>query len=89
MAEEPHQAFEVLRSCGHEELLPHKLQSPQAQATQPDLIFQFSEQCFHLLSLPLGMRELWRLRQLPGTLSRGFIHVDRKIAKLTAGALRF
>jgi hypothetical protein len=30
MAEEPHQALEVLGSGGQEELLPHKLQSPQA-----------------------------------------------------------
>ena len=41
LAEEPHQSLEVLRSCSQKELLPHKLQSPQVQATQPDLIFQF------------------------------------------------
>jgi len=51
MAEEPHQALEVLGSGGQEDLLPHKLQSPQTQATQPNLIFQFGEQRFYLLSL--------------------------------------
>jgi hypothetical protein len=52
-------------------------------------MLQFREQGFHLLSLPLGMGELGRLRQLPCTLSGGFIHVDGKIAKRPAGALRF
>jgi hypothetical protein len=43
LAEEPHQSLDVLRSRCQEELLPHKLQSPQAQATQPkvDLREQF------------------------------------------------
>jgi len=53
LAEEPHQALEVLRSRGPEALLPHELQSTQAQATQSDLILQFGEQRFHLLSLAL------------------------------------
>jgi hypothetical protein len=39
--------------------------------------------------LPLGMGKLWRLRQLPCTLSGRFIHVDGKIAKRSPGALRF
>jgi hypothetical protein len=34
-------------------LLPHELQSPQAQAPQPDLILEFREQAVHLLSLSL------------------------------------
>jgi len=40
-AEEPHQALELLRGCGQEELFPHELESPQAQATQTDVILQF------------------------------------------------
>src|SRR5215471_1168605 len=43
LAEEPHQALEVLRSRGQEELFPHELESPQAQTTQADLILQFGE----------------------------------------------
>jgi hypothetical protein len=40
-AEEPHQALEVLRDCGQEELFQHELESPQAQATQTEVILQF------------------------------------------------
>jgi len=43
-------------------LLSHELQSAQAQATQPDLILQFREQGFQLLSLPLCLGELGRVR---------------------------
>jgi hypothetical protein len=38
LAEEPHQSLDVLRSRWQEELLPHELQSPQAQATQTNLM---------------------------------------------------
>ena len=38
LAEEPHQSLDVLRHRCQEELLPHELQPPQAQAAQPDLI---------------------------------------------------
>jgi hypothetical protein len=62
LAEEPHHAFEVLRSRGQEELLSHELQPPQAQATQSDLILQFGEQRFHLLSLALRTGKLGRVR---------------------------
>jgi hypothetical protein len=55
----------VLRRRSQEELLPHELQSSQTQATQPDLILQFREQGFYLLSLPLGVGELGGTRQLP------------------------
>src|SRR5450432_2994170 len=74
-AEEPHEALDVLGHRCEEELLPHKLQSPQTQTAQPDLIFQFREQRFHLLSLSLGMGKLWRLRQLPCALPGWFLHV--------------
>ena len=77
-----------LRSRCQEELLPHELQSPRAQAAQPDLILEFREQCFHFLSLPLCLRELWRVRQLPCTLARWFVQMDDKAAEGGAGALR-
>src|ERR1035441_3548647 len=64
-AEEAHESLDVLGHRGEEELLPHELQSPQPQATQSDLMLQFREQGFYLLSLPLGMGELGRVRQLP------------------------
>ena len=88
-AEEAHQSLDVLGHRGQEELLPHELQSPQPQATQSDRMLQFREQGFHLLSLALRMGELGRLRQLPCALPDWLIHVDGKIAKRSAGALRF
>jgi hypothetical protein len=87
LAEEPDQALEVLRSCREEELLSHELQPPQAQAAESDLIL-FSEQCFHLLSLPLCTGELWRLRQLASALPGWFVHVNGKKPESSAGALR-
>jgi hypothetical protein len=47
---------------GQQELLPHELQSPQAQATQPDLILEFCEQGFYFFPLPLCLGELRRVR---------------------------
>src|SRR5438445_3466910 len=47
-----------------EELLANKLHSTQAQATQSDLILEFCEQRFHLLSLPLCVREARRVCQV-------------------------
>ena len=40
LAEEADQPFDVLCRCSQEELLPNELHSPQAQATQSDLILQ-------------------------------------------------
>jgi hypothetical protein len=88
-AEEPHESFDVLGHGCQEELLAHELQSAQAQATQSDLILQFREQSFYLLSVPLGSGELGRVRQLSGALPGWFLHVDGKIAKRSAGALGF
>src|SRR5689334_21385853 len=76
LAEEAHQSLEVLSCRCQEELLAHKPESPQTQAPQSDLIFQFREQGFHFLSLPLCLGELWRVYQLPRTLPGGFILVD-------------
>jgi hypothetical protein len=45
-------------------------------APQSDLILQFREQGFHLLSLPLCFGELWRVDQLPRTLSGWFVLAD-------------
>ena len=81
LVEEAYQALDVLCRCGQEELLAHEPQSPQTQAPQSDLILQFREQGFHLLSLPLGCSELWRVDQLPRTLSGWFVLVDDKARK--------
>ena len=43
LAEEADQPFDVLCRFRQEELLPNELHSPQAQATQSDLILQFRE----------------------------------------------
>jgi len=61
LAEEADEPFDILRCRGQEELLANELHSSQAQATQSDLILQFREQRFHLLSLPLCVREGWRV----------------------------
>src|ERR1035437_1714150 len=87
LAEEPHQSLDVLRGRRQEELLTHELQSPQAQAAQSDLMLQFREQGFHLLPLPLCFGELWRVDQLPRTLSGWFVLVDAKAPEGSTGAL--
>jgi hypothetical protein len=89
LAEEAHQSLDVLSRCSKPELLPHELQSAQAQATQPDLILEFREQRFHLLSLSLRLRELGRLRQLPCALSNRLMDVDSKILVSPSRALCF
>jgi hypothetical protein len=86
-AEEPHQSFDVLGHRCQEELLPHEPQSAQTQAPQSDLILQFREQGFHLLSLPLCFGELWRIDQLSRTLSGWFVLVDDEASEGSAGAL--
>jgi hypothetical protein len=43
-----------------------------------DLILWFRQQGFHLLSLPLCIGELWRVRQLPCALPGWFVQVDRQ-----------
>ncbi|HET6178227.1 MAG TPA: hypothetical protein VFE61_14930, partial [Candidatus Sulfotelmatobacter sp.] len=85
--EEAHQSLEVLSYRCQEELLAHEPDSPQTQAPQSDLIFQFREQGFHLLSLPLCFGELGRIDQLPCTLPGGFILVDDQAPEGSAGAL--
>jgi hypothetical protein len=89
LAEEAHESLDVLGCRGQEELLPHELQSPQTQAAQADLILEFREPRFYFLSLPLYLRELGRVRQVPCPLPGGFIHVDGKKAERSAGALGF
>ena len=59
---EPHQSLDVLRRRCQKELLPNELQSPQAQATQPNLVLEFRKQGFHLFSLPLCLDKLRRVR---------------------------
>src|SRR5208283_4465660 len=52
---------------------------PQAQATQTNLMLEFREPGFHLLSFPLCLRELRGVGQLASTLSGQFIPVDSQI----------
>ena len=79
LAEEADQSLDVLRSRCHEELLANELHSTQAQATQSDLILEFSEQRFHLLSLPLCVREARRVCQVSRVLPGGLMDVNGKI----------
>jgi hypothetical protein len=55
-------------------------------ANDTDLILEFREQGFHLLSLPLCLGELGRVRQLPCALPGWFLHVDGKKSKRPAAA---
>src|SRR5271166_2580940 len=87
LTEEAHQSLDVLGYRCQEELLAHEPESPQTQAPQSDLILQFREQGFHLLSLPLCFGELWRVDQLPRTLSGWFVLVDDKAPEGSTGAL--
>ena len=87
LVEEAHQSLDVLSYRCQEELLAHEPESPQTQAPQSDLILQFREQGFHLLSLPLCFGELWRVDQLPSTLSGWFVLVDDKAPESGTGAL--
>src|SRR5215472_9406768 len=81
LAEEAHQSLDVLCSRCQEELLAHELQSPQAQAKQPDLILEFRKPGFHLLSLPLCASKLRRTGQLAGRLPSRLVHVDGEKTK--------
>jgi hypothetical protein len=87
LTQEAHQSLDVLGHRCQEELFPHEPESPQTQAPQSDLILQFREQGFHLLSLPLCLGELWRVEQLPRTLSGWFVLVDDKAPEGSTGAL--
>ncbi|MGA8772810.1 MAG: hypothetical protein WB536_00380, partial [Terriglobales bacterium] len=87
LTEEAHQSLDVLSYRGQEELLAHEPESPQTQAPQPDLILQFCKQGLYFLSLPLRFGELWRVDQLPRTLSGWFVLVDDKAPEGSAGAL--
>jgi hypothetical protein len=62
LAEESHQSLDVLRRRCQEELLPHEFQSPQAQATESDLVLEFRKQGFYFFPLPLCLGELWCVR---------------------------
>ena len=85
--EEAYESLDVLSYRCQEELLAHEPESPQTQAPQSDLILQLREQGFDFLSLPLGLGELWRVDQLPRTLSGGFVLVDDQAAEGSTGAL--
>src|SRR5260370_39030810 len=78
--EEAHQSLDVLSYRCQEELLAHEPESAQTQAPQPGLILQFCKQGLYFLSLSLCFGELWRVDQLPRTLSGWFVLVDDKAA---------
>ena len=86
--EEADQSLDVLCSGCQEELLSHELQSPQAQATQSDLILQFRKQRLDFLSLSLCLGKLWRVRQLPRALPRWFALMDDQASESRTRALR-
>src|SRR5690242_10724732 len=87
LKEEAYQSLDVLSDRCQKELLAHGPKSPQTQAPQSDLILEFREQGFHLLSLPLCFGELWRVDQTPRTLSGWFVLVDDKAPEGSTGAL--
>ncbi|MFZ0939018.1 MAG: hypothetical protein WAN63_06275, partial [Candidatus Sulfotelmatobacter sp.] len=60
LTEETHQSLDVLSYRCQEELLAHEPKSAQTQAPHSDLILQFREQGFHLLSFFAAV--LWRTR---------------------------
>jgi hypothetical protein len=88
VAEKAHESLDVLSRRCQEELLPHKLQSAQAQATQSDLILEFREQGFYFFPLPLCLRKLWRVGQFACPLPNRLMHVNGKTAEGCARALR-
>ena len=88
-AKEPHQSFEILYRSRHVELFAHEPHPAQSQTTQSDLVLEFREQRFHFLSLPLRLRELRRVGQLPCPLSCRFMDVDGEIFISPTRALRF
>jgi hypothetical protein len=53
--------LDVLHCGRQKELLPHELESPQAQATESDLTLQFGKPRFHLFSLSLDPGKLQRV----------------------------
>ena len=88
-AEEAYQPFEILYRSRQVELFAHEPHPAQSQTTQSDLVLEFREQRFHFLSLPLRLRELRRVGQLPCPLSCRFMDVDGEIFISPTRALRF
>ena len=82
-----YESLDVLGYRRQKELLPNKLQPPQAQATQSDLILQFGKEGFHFLTLPLGPGKLGRLHQVPRALPRRFVLVNDQAAEGSTDAL--
>src|ERR1022692_2034056 len=73
-----------MKNCSRTNFKP-----PQAQTTQSDLILEFGEQRFHLLSFSLCLREFWCVDQLASALAGRFIPVNGEILISPTGALRF
>jgi len=86
--QEADQSPDVLRSRCQEELLTNKLQPPQAQATHSHAMLQFREQCFYLLSRPLGASERRRVRQFSRPLPGRLVPVNGEIFISTTNAVR-
>ena len=89
LAEEADQSLDVLRSRCQEELLANKLQSSQAQATEPNLILEFRKQRLYLFSFPLEVGKGRSTSQFASAWSGRFVDVDGQILVLASGALRF
>ena len=76
LAEEPHESLDVLGYGGQEELLADEPQSPQAQATQSNLILEFRKQGLNFLWLALCLGELGRAGEFACALSCWLMYVD-------------
>jgi hypothetical protein len=87
LTEEAHQSLAIRSYRCPEELLAHEPDSPQTQAPQSDLIFQFREQGFHLFPLPLCFGELWRVDHSRARCRAGSFWWMIKAAEGSAGAL--
>ena len=88
-AKEPHQPFEILYGSRQVELFAHEPHPAQSQTTQSDLVLEFGEQRFHLLSLPSRLRELRRVGQLSCSLSCRLMDVNGEVFVASTRALRF
>jgi len=70
LAEEAHQSLDVLGNRSEEELLPHELQSAQAQAAQTDLILESANKASTFFLCRTKLRVIGR--DGPATASKQF-----------------
>jgi hypothetical protein len=83
------QPFEVLGRGREKELLAHEFQSPQSQASKPDLVLELRKQCLDSPTLTLCRGEGRDSRPFSRSLPHRFVHVDRNLSIAPGGALRF